>query len=77
MKFSTWIKKIRLNLSLTQSEFAELLGCSLQSVAYYEISQRYPSIKIIRKLSEVSGVEPKKIRQMIEREKRKKNDINK
>lgn len=73
MKFATWVKNLRQNKGLTQSDFAELVGCSLQSIAYYENGSRYPALRVIKRLSELSNLEIKKIRQMIEREK-KKND---
>ena len=73
MKFATWVKNLRQNKGLTQSDFAELVGCSLQSIAYYENGSRYPALRVIKRLSELSNFEIKKIRQMIEREK-KKND---
>ena len=43
-------KQIRLALGLTQKELAERLGCSLQSVKFWETGRRSPKGKYLRKL---------------------------
>lgn len=47
------IKKIRLNLMLTQTEFAEKLGISFASVNRYENGKSVPTLKVQRKLCEL------------------------
>ena len=47
------IKKIRLNLMLTQQEFAELLGVAQETVNRYENGKSNPTLKVQRKLSEL------------------------
>lgn len=48
------IKKIRLNLMLTQQEFAELLGVAYETVNRYENGKSNPTLKVQRKLAEVA-----------------------
>lgn len=76
MKFASLVKELRINRGLTQTEFAELVGCSLQSIAYYENGTRYPALKIIRRLSEIGGIDVKKVRKLIESEKKKRGNKN-
>lgn len=47
------IKRIRLNLMLTQQEFAELLGVAYETVNRYENGKSNPTLKVQRKLAEV------------------------
>ena len=47
------IKKIRLNLMLTQQEFAELLGVAYETVNRYENGKSNPTLKVQRKLAEI------------------------
>lgn len=47
------IKKIRLNLMLTQQEFAELLGVAYETVNRYENGKSNPTLKVQRKLAEL------------------------
>ncbi len=50
MKYSEIIKYIRNKLLLTQTEFAELLGVSFETVNRWENSKNEPSMKIKRKI---------------------------
>ena len=47
------IKKIRLNLMLTQQEFADLLGVAYETVNRYENGKSNPTLKVQRKLAEL------------------------
>lgn len=51
------IKKIRLDMMLTQTEFAEKLGVSFASVNRYENGKSIPTLKVQRKLLELSKKE--------------------
>ncbi|MCI5746087.1 MAG: helix-turn-helix domain-containing protein [Erysipelotrichaceae bacterium] len=53
------IKKIRLDLMLTQTEFAEKLGISFASVNRYENGKSIPTLKVQRKFLELSKKEIK------------------
>lgn len=48
------IKKLRLKLMLSQTEFAELLGVTFESVNRYENGRSRPTFKVQRKLSELN-----------------------
>ena len=48
------IKKLRLKLMLSQTEFAELLGVTFESVNRYENERSRPTFKVQRKLSELN-----------------------
>ena len=65
MKFSTWLKNLRLNKGLTQREFGAVLDLSYVSICHFETGLAKPSIKSITKLSAYSGVNVKTIRNMI------------
>ena len=47
------IKMIRINLMLTQQEFAELLGVAYETVNRYENGKSNPTLKVQRRLGEV------------------------
>ncbi len=49
------IKKIRKELRLSRTEFAELLGISLSAVAMYETGERIPRDEIKYKISRLAG----------------------
>ena len=49
------IKTIRLNMMMTQTEFAELLGISFASVNRYENGKSKPTFKVQRKLTELKA----------------------
>lgn len=48
------IKKLRLKMMLSQTEFAELLGVTFESVNRYENGRSRPTFKVQRKLSELN-----------------------
>ena len=50
MNFQEIIKKLRTKLVLSQSELAELLGCSFSSVNRWERGHYQPTIKVKRKI---------------------------
>lgn len=53
-KFSSKdIKRIRLDLMLTQTEFAQLLGITFASVNKYENGKSIPALRIQRRLSKL------------------------
>lgn len=45
------IKKLRIKMLLTQSEFAKELGVSIASVARWETDENEPTMKVKRKLA--------------------------
>lgn len=47
------IKKLREKMLLTQTEFAELLGVSFETVNRYENGKSIPTMKVKRKLAEL------------------------
>ena len=51
MTYAEAIKELRKKLILTQTEFAELLGVSFQSINRWEKGKHEPTIKIKRKLA--------------------------
>ena len=53
MDYSKIIKELRLKLLLTQTEFAELLGVSFESVNRWENGKNEPTMRIKRKISEL------------------------
>ena len=50
MTYAEAIKELRKKLILTQTEFAELLGVSFQSINRCEKGKHEPTIKVKRKL---------------------------
>ena len=50
MTYAEAIKELRKKLILTQTEFAELLGVSFQSINRWEKGKHEPTIKVKRKL---------------------------
>lgn len=50
MKYADAIKKLRMKLMLTQSEFADLLGVSFGTVNRWESGKYAPTMKVKRKL---------------------------
>ena len=50
MTYAEAIKELRKKLVLTQTEFAELLGVSFQSINRWEKGKHEPTIKVKRKL---------------------------
>ena len=48
------IKKLRLKLMLSQTEFAKLLGVTFESVNRYENGRSRPTFKIQRKLVDLN-----------------------
>jgi transcriptional regulator with XRE-family HTH domain len=53
MTYAEAIKELRKKLILTQTEFAELLGVSFQSINRWENGKHEPTIKIRRKIVEI------------------------
>ena len=53
MTYPEAIKKLRTKMLLTQTEFAELLGVSFESVNRWENGKNEPTMKIKRKISEL------------------------
>ena len=53
MTYQEVIKKLRKKLILTQTEFAELLGVSFQSINRWETGKHEPTIKVKRKIVEL------------------------
>ena len=53
MTYQEAIKKLRKKLILTQTEFAELLGVSFQSINRWETGKHEPTIKVKRKIAEL------------------------
>lgn len=51
MTYAEGIKELRKKLILTQTEFAELLGVSFQSINRWENGKHEPTIKVKRKLA--------------------------
>jgi len=50
MNYPEIIKKLRTKLVLSQTEMAELLGCSFSSVNRWENGHHEPTIKVKRKI---------------------------
>lgn len=51
MDYKVMIKKLRIKMLLTQSEFAKELGVSIASVARSETGENEPTMKVKRKLA--------------------------
>lgn len=51
MDYKVMIKKLRIKMLLTQSEFAKELGVSIASVARWETGENEPTMKVKRKLA--------------------------
>lgn len=47
---------VRVNADKTQDEWAELLGVAKSTVSNWESGKTIPSLPIIRKMSELSGI---------------------
>ena len=59
--FSKKLTELRKSRQLTQEEFAEKIGLSLSTVAYYESAARNPKLETIYKISEFFGVSPERL----------------
>ena len=53
MNYTEIIKKIRVKLLVTQTELAELLGCSFSSVNRWEKGHHEPTMKAKRKIMQL------------------------
>ena len=53
MDYSKLIKKIREKLFLTQTEFADLIGVSFETVNRWENGKFNPSMKLKKKIHEI------------------------
>lgn len=51
MKYSDAIKKLRIKMLMTQTEFAEMLGVSFGAVNRWETDKYEPTMKTKRKLA--------------------------
>lgn len=51
MDYKVMIKKLRIKMLLTQSEFAKELGVSIASIARWETGENEPTMKVKRKLA--------------------------
>ena len=56
-KFSHQLKSVRLSLGLTQQQFAEKVGLSVNSVRRYESGEREPSMRQIGAIAENLGMD--------------------
>lgn len=64
-EFKDWLKNARLNLGMTQKEFAQVMGYSQVYVNYLEHGERFPGIGFIKRLSEITGTPISDIRELI------------
>ena len=55
MDYKVMVKKLRNKMFLTQSEFAKELGVSIASVARWETGENDPTMKVKRKLNDISN----------------------
>lgn len=53
MEYANLVKRIRLKLYLTQTEFAKLLGVSFETINRWENNKNQPTMKYKRKLNEL------------------------
>jgi transcriptional regulator with XRE-family HTH domain len=65
VKFSGWIKDVRLNAGLTQREFAKRTKITYVSICFFESGKRVPAIQSVNKLAKFTNVSVKEIRDMI------------
>lgn len=56
LKIGAKIKLLRKRRKMTQEEFAKKIGVSRGALSCYEIDQRAPSIKTLRKIADTFGV---------------------
>lgn len=56
MDYSKLIKKIREKLFLTQTEFADLIGVSYETVNRWENGKFNPSMKVKKKIHEICQI---------------------
>ncbi len=59
-----FLKSKRLKKGLNQSELAEKMGVSQQSITYYESNKRIPSEKVIINYASVLGINPDQLHQL-------------
>lgn len=50
--FSERLKSLRLELNMTQKEFAERIGVTAAALSAYENNQKNPSIAVAKRISE-------------------------
>jgi len=50
------IKKIREELNMTQSKFSETIGISLRYLQHIESGDRFPSLIVLKKISEIHNI---------------------
>ena len=53
--FSNRLKKLKANRCMTLEEIADILGISRQSVVYYSMGDRLPSVPIIIRIAKLFG----------------------
>lgn len=56
--FTVWLRRLRTNLNMTQEEFAEHVGCSVETIRAFEYGRRRPSTAMAEHLAQVLEVEP-------------------
>lgn len=56
MDFGAHIRQLRLEMGMSQVEFAEKLGLSKQILSLYEAGKRSPKIAQVKKLAEILKV---------------------
>ena len=59
--FATTIRKRRRDLELTQETVALRIGTSIAYITLLETSRRHPSEKVLRKLADVLGLDPREL----------------
>lgn len=57
LNFGEKLKDIRLEKKLTQSELANMVGCSAIAISRYENDKREPSMEILKKLADALNVD--------------------
>ena len=55
-KFGTYLCQLRKAKNLTQSELADKLNVTRQSVSKWELGDSFPDISLLTKISEIFGV---------------------
>ena len=55
--FGENIKEIRLQLNLTQEQFAEKIGYSYQLIGSWENNRSFPNLITLKKIHEIFGID--------------------
>ena len=64
--FGKWLKDQRLNLGLTQTELANLLGLTVVTISDFESGKRTAGLCAMKKISEFFGISIYELRKMME-----------